>query len=430
MTLETNHNSSDVLYFKPYTMPTHLTSLVSTDPRDCPLLPIPHKANPPEVIGFTDIEPERMGTDLGQLTSFKAMPDDYEIWKKMTLIVTFSQLAAGGAGTLPRYPDDVLCQAIDWIDFDVAGFRVQRIFGEQIHFNQLRTMPPEEYGRVSRMQRAGLMPANRAALAATVGGFQAYLEIPFWFTENFAKAWHQYSCQRQTRIFIQWRQKEYVLQQDGVNTFPTPVGSTTYIKSMFLRVDVSIPDVAVKETFLKSVIALGDYGLDILSTHVQWQDNNPVPPGSYSFNIKLQNFNKPIYLIQFIVRPTANLIPNYTNNQRLAIVPVSYFNMYAASHKLTQDTSHDWAMWKNEDYWLGWPSVSQYVIPFAENTDITNYPMGCLDFSLIQNPNMNFYWKTPTPTDYTIDVRADYYNYVRLIISSDLRSAVTLEQPQ
>lgn len=78
---EVNNSSSDGYYFLSLTQPIHLPGLISTNPQDSPHMPMPQKAIPPEVPGFTDIAPERVGADFGMETSFKYIPNDQEVWR-------------------------------------------------------------------------------------------------------------------------------------------------------------------------------------------------------------------------------------------------------------------------------------------------------------------------------------------------------------
>ena len=192
MTTETSNSSSDNYYYLPYTLPVHLPGLVSTNPADSPHMPLPQKAVPPEVPGFTDVPPERMGTDFGMETSFKIVPNDYEVLKDVCLVVHLAPLTAGAGGALPRYPDDPILHAIEYMQWQIGGATVQQLSGDEIHLRNLVEKGPEEYARMCSAQNAGMdLVADRAALAATVGGFYCFVELPFWWSDTSAKHWHQ-----------------------------------------------------------------------------------------------------------------------------------------------------------------------------------------------------------------------------------------------
>lgn len=432
MTTETSNSSSDNYYYLPYTLPVHLPGLVSTNPADSPHMPLPQKAVPPEVPGFTDVPPERMGTDFGMETSFKIVPNDYEVLKDVCLVVHLAPLTAGAGGALPRYPDDPILHAMEYMQWQIGGATVQQLSGDEMHLRNLAEKGPEEYARMCSAQNAGMdLVADRAALAATVGGFYCFVELPFWWSDTSAKHWHQYACQRQTRINIKWRNVDAILQQDVANTRPTPNGSTTYIMDMFLRFRTSALDTAVKDTYTNAVKAQGSNGLNYLIQFTQKQENQIVTANLPQTSIQLTNFNKPTFMTRMIIRTTADMATNYlTGNKRWNFIAPDYFQCDASGHRMWPKMSADFNKWMvNGKEFLGFPcNYNVFHVLHTDYADVAQYPMGCVEYGKLQNPTETIYFPAVHP-EYTVDIYAHCYDYVRLVITPDNRSAVTLEQP-
>lgn len=428
MTTNTPNSSSDGFYFLPYTLPTHLPGLVSTNPQDSPHMPQPQKALPPEVPGFTDIQPERIGTDFGMDTSFKYIPNDYEVLKGATLMVNLAALTAGAGGTSPRYPEDIIGQAIERIDFQIGGATIWSRTGEEMHFQTLVNASPEEYARVSGAQKLDLGPTERA-LAAT-SDFWIYADIPFWWSESASKHWHQYACQRQTRINIKWRNPDAILQQSTANTRPMPNGSSTYLKNVFMRFMVSALDTAVKDVYTEGVKYQGSAGLNYLVQFTQKQENQVLVAGQKIYAIPLTNFNKPTYMLRFVIRRLQDLTPNYMNNDRFQLQELASYWLEASGHRIQAPVSAEFAKWCiNGRYFLNNSQASVYHVLHTDFPDVTQYPMGNIEYAKLQNPTLYVQFDTALLEDHVVDVWAHCYDYLRLTLTQDNRSAVALEQP-
>jgi hypothetical protein len=425
--------SSEGYYYLPHTRTINLPGLQSGEITDSPHLPLPQRANPPEVPGITDIQPERTGTDFGSDTAWKYTNNDHEVLKSAMLAVRLGPITATGGGINARYADDILCQAIDWLEFQIGGTVLQRLYGEEIHCRQLRNLIPEDLAAAYVLQRAGLTAADRAIMAnpaVHAQGFWAYLDLPFWWTETANKHWHQYACQRTTRIVIHWRGPEYCLQQDNANSKPAAVLNNSYIQEMFLRFEVSALDTAVKAGYMNTVKDMQGEGLSYLLTYEQRQENQSIPIASTSTNIQLTNFNKPTMLVLIIVRKAANLIANYLNNRRFEFMPLSSYWADASGHRLQQRISDEYSKFRMaQRAFVGNPDVNLYYILHTDYADVVQYPMGNIEYGRLQNPTVTLTWDAPIGEAYTADIYAKCYNYVRFVISADNRSGVSLEQP-
>src|SRR5512139_1306831 len=98
-------------------VPIHLPTLVSTRGEDTPHLPTAHHTMAIEVSSITDVLPVRTGYDFGSQEEFSYLANTTEILTSCTLCVQLSALTAAGGGNSPRYVDDVLCAAIEKIEW-------------------------------------------------------------------------------------------------------------------------------------------------------------------------------------------------------------------------------------------------------------------------------------------------------------------------
>lgn len=435
-TNDSSNSSSDNYFYLPYTLPVHLPGLVSTNPADSPHMPLPQKAIPPEVPGYTDVQPERVNTDLGMETSFKFVPNDYEVLKSAVLMVRYSPLVAAGGGNSPMYPDDPVFACMDYIQFQIGGQTLSQKSGDELHLYNECELSPEEYRRISAAQHVNVLPAGRAALAATVGGFWAMAEIPLWWSDTAAKNWHQYACQRQTRINIKWRPAANCLQQLAVNQQPTPVAGagTPYILEMYLRFRTSALDTATKDTYTNAVKAQGANGLNYLMQFTQRQENQVVVTGATSSIIQLTNFNKPTYMLRFIVRTQDDLAQHYvTGNRRFNFIDwLGTYQEDASGHRLWPKMSTTFSkLMVNGKEFLSSPCNYNVFHTFhTDYADVQQYAMGVVEYGKLQNPTLNIVYPAGgAADDYAIDIWAHCYDYIRLVITQDNRSAVNLEQP-
>jgi hypothetical protein len=440
---QTTNASTDSYYYLPYTLPVHLPGLVSTNPADSPHMPLPQKALPPEVPGYTDIQPERMGTDFGMETSFKYIPNDYEVLKECILMVRLAPLVAGSGGADPCYPDDPIFHALEYYTYQVGGQTVYQRWGDEVHFKELVEDNPDEYTRKNTAQQifnnritVGTDTDSRvfrANIANYPIGQWFMVELPFWWSDSSAKHWHQYACQRQTRITLKWRNKETILQQYTTDNVPTPnpAVSTTYIAECFLRFRVSALDTSVKDTFTEAVKAQGSNGLNYLIQYNQRQENVAVAAGTTSVSIQLTNFNKPTYMLRFVVRKADNVNSSKPPlNDRWSLVPIASYYLEASGHRPWPLMNSYFAKYMvNGREFLNNPEHEVMHVLHTDYPDVNQYPMGSIEYAKLQNPTLTINFPAALTDDSVVDVWAYCYDYLRLVISSDNRSAVALEQP-
>lgn len=425
--------TSNANSFMGLTTPVHLPTLANPDGNESPHLPLPHHAQAVEVPGYTDIGPERQGTDFGHIDYFKYINNDNECVKGCIIVLKLDALTAAGTGIYPRYADDVVCQAIDHIDFYYGGNDLQTLYGDEMHFRILQETPEEELMRRQKLQCAGLTWKERADMAnssTNSSGFWVYFEVPWWWTRHPSAHWHQYAFQRLTRIVITWRTVDYILQQDGVNSRPTPYNGGTYILDHFLRFPISAISEGTKQQYIKMIESCGDSGWLYMIEDYERLTDQVLATGKSTFTILLNTFTKFSYNLRFWIRPVANLTPDYTNNRRFELLDI-YTVYLDVSGKRFLPPTDDWYLKHevNGKQYLGNEEWPIYNIPFTDYPDMHTHAMGGFELSNTTNPQLTI--TTPTLTaDYYLDIYSYCHNYVRLCLNTSKQaSAAETVQP-
>ncbi len=420
-----NHAAANTQCFMGLTTPVHLPILTTTEGTTDPHLPLPQVTMVPRVTGYTDIPPERQGVDFGQTDYFKYIINDNECLESVTLCVKLDGLTAGAGGSNPRYPDDVLCHAIEKVTFHY-GKDLQVLEGDELHMRRIQETDEKELARLGRLQGLGLDRLERANLAR--GPCWYYLEIPFWWARDQSTSWHQYAFQRLTRIIIQWRQVEGILQQDGANTKPTPTAGGPYILDHFLRFKVACLTEAAKKEFVSRVSGMGNTGWLYLIGEPE-RLVQQLNAGQRQHIIQLNTFSKFAYNLRFVVRPVANLTPNYLNNKRFEYVDIETVAMDIGGRRYLFPSDRHWLKYQiNDKLFSGNPEQPIYNIPLG-----SEYPQehtaakGGFDLSCASTPQITLTTAT-LPTNHQIDFYSYAHNYVRLIIKG-IETGAELVQP-
>jgi hypothetical protein len=419
--------SSDANSFMGLAIPIHLPSLAAPDGVDSPHLPQGHHSQPIEVIGFSDTPAEAVGRDFGQIDYYKYINNDNDILKTATLCVKLAPLTGAGGQYRARYVDDILCAAIDHVEWRYGGAVLQTLYGDEMHFRLLQESLPEELNRKYALQGAGLSDEERAALAE--GEQWVYLELPFWWTRSPDTHWHQYAFQRQTQIIIYWRPVTYLTQMDNAvtPTVPTPSSGTRYVMDAFIRFSISTPTEAVKQTYMRLVEARGKAGYLYPIPDLQRDTEHVLAQNSTKNSVVLQNFRKFCYNIRYIVRPTANLVPNVLNNRRWDLVEiVEHYADISGRRYFPIIDNHYTKDSINGKYYLGNSQLPLYNIPFTDYPDLHTHGMGGFEMAQTVNPTITI-TTLALPAECMVDFFAYNHNYVRLVMSGTATAGETVQ---
>lgn len=410
--------------------PTHLPTLVSTRGEDTPYLPTSHHVSAITVPGITDVQPSRVGYDLGSQEEFSYTPNTNEILVSATLCCELSPLAAQGGGTEPCYIDDPLCgmmERCEWLYGTMNPLQVLR--GDDIHFSTLQETKDEELERKYQLQAAGLTRDERVALA-TDHQF-VYLELPFFWANPKAGRWHAYAYGRPTRIRITWRTPNFVVQQKN-GTIPIPTVGPNYILQKWIRFHTIIPTEATKQVYMKKIEAQGDHGQLTLFKDIQSQ-NFTISAATTHTEVKLDMFNKYGYDLKFRLQRESDLAANPcqadgNGNNRWALLDITHLQFNIAN-KIYWPRTDDWyhkhvlqAKW-----FLGNHELPLYNIPFTEYPDLHTEALGGLEFSNVINPVLVLDHVAP---GVNVTLICDLYchNYIRQVLRG-VQSAMETVQP-
>ena len=407
-----NHASSDAASFLSLTIPTHLPTLTTQDGSASSLLPKAQLTIAPQLSGWTDIPPERQGVDFGQTDYFKYILNDNDVLTDVFLAVRLDGLNPGAGGANPRYPDDPLAHAIERITFQF-GKDLQIIDGDSLHFNFMMTQDHDELGRLGHLRGYEVPVGKRIKDAESPKWY--YLRLPFWWTLRDCDSWHQHCLQRLTRIMIQWRPINQILQQEVTNTQPTPKGGGQYILDHFLRFRVTAISENTKVEFRRRVESEGPAGMLYLIEDTQ-RLTQQLNAGNTQHVIQLNTFTKYGYNLRFIVRPVSCLSPNYLDNDRWQLMDILTCGLDISGKRYLQPTDDFWLTHAvDEKLFKGNPEHSIYNVPFSNFPDMIASAVGGIDFSVASNAQLTL-TTIPLPEDYMVDFYLQCYNYVRLTI--------------
>lgn len=421
--------STDANSFMGLQVPIHLPSLASTDSVDSPHLPRGHHTQPLEVVGYSDVGPETVGRDFGQTDYFKAINNDNDIYKSCTLCVQLAPLVGAGITTVgrARYVDDILCAAIDKIEFRYGGNTLHTLFGDELHYRIQQESIPEELNRKWQMQAAGLSDSERTQLA-TVSQW-VYLDVPWWWTRAPETHWHQYGFQRPTQIVVTWMAANYLTQYDDVANpnVPLPATGQRYIQQAFVRYHVSVPTEAVKQTYMRLIESKGKAGYLYPFPDIQRDTDHVFSQNSTKNSVVLQNFRKYCYNIRYVIRPTANLQPNVLNNRRWDYVDIVEHYMDISGRRFFPVTDNMYTKRViNGKLFLGNSSLAIYNIPLTDYPDLHTHGMGGFEMAQTVNPTITI-TTAPLPAQVTVDFYAYNHNYIRLCMSGTATAAETVQ---
>lgn len=427
---------TDAAAFLTYVESKHLPGLTSSDPTDSPFLPIPIQTMPPAVPGHIDVLPERTGVDYGSQSSFKVGMDPHNVLKKITLWWRSDNLNAAGGGANARYGEDMACQGVDNVSWQVNGVIQHTFTGDSLHIRLVTETDEEEYRRLCVLQRHGLTAAERANLANVAlnpGGIWCGLEIPFWWTESSSNAYHHYTLPTDTRLIVNWRNIREVLQQDGVNAQPTANLGGNYILDQFCRLDISALDYNVRKTFQENVKQNGESGIHYVLIYDQIQENEVINVGTTQYTFNLTNMNKPTSRFILTFRPTANTTPDYTNNRRFEYQPLpaaSTIDLIGSTKRMCITSTDLFLKYSRNGALLpGNPAENIYQFYFTDVPLSYDMPPMSIDMFNVQNPHFRFTFGAATPANWRADCYAKCTNLSRTVIRQNNQSGIQNEQP-
>lgn len=401
--------------FLPVMAPVHLPTLASTNGADTPHLPIGHHAAALEVPGINDTLPLRTGTDFGSQDEYPYLSNTNEILTSATLCVQLDALTASGGGSNPRYVDDILCAAIDKIEWLYGSTNsVCTISGDELHFSTMMETGDIELDKQLHLRAAGLSDEERATLARSAQ--EVRLKIPFYWSEKNAGHWHSYALGRPLKVRITWRSPEFLLQQDTVNMRPTPTNGTTYITKKWIHFETSIPTEATKQVYMSKIEQFGDSGWLQICKDVQTQTFQ-LTSGTSS-QLRTDMFTKYGHNLRFIVRPAANLLPNYLNNNPWKTVKI-VAAQFDISNKIYFPKTSDYDLKHdiNSKYFAGNHELNIYNIPLCSQPALYTQAMGGIEFSNTSLPVLKLWTDVDAAaTPLTVTCWLMCHNYVRTVI--------------
>ena len=413
--------------FLPLMAPIHLPTLASAHGADTPHLPVAHHTAALEVSGINDTLPLRTGFDFGTQEEFQYLSNTSEILTSCTLVVNLSPLTdSNSAATLQaRYADDVLNQAMEKCEWMYGSqSSTHTIYGEENHFSMMQETGDIELDRKMLEQAAGLSVAERAARALALQ--EVKMELPFYWSRQNAGHWHSYALGRPLKIRITWRSADYILQQNTAVKPLLKTGYTTFINSKWLHFNTAIPTEATKSVYLSKVEATGDHGWLQLFKDVQKQEFTMVQTATTA-SLRLDMITRYGYNVRFVVRPSANLSPDYSNNERWICYSIADAS-FEISNKIFFPKTSDYDLKHeiNAKKFLGNHELPIYNIPLCAYPDMHTQAMGGIEFSNTSLPILKL-TTAALPVACTVTVWVYVHNYVRTVIKGTNSATETLQ---
>ena len=418
--------------FLPLTVPTYLPSLVSPHGEDSPHLPVAHHTQAIELQGFSNVRPitQPSSTGFGTTDRFEFKRNDTtDVLTACILCVELKGLIpdGGNGGVNARYHDDVLCAAIDRIEFMYGDQVCQTLYGDQIHFMEEQELPEDEFQRRQRMRASGLSKQDRVTKAAA--NQWVYLEIPFWWTRSPAMNFHVYAFQRQVSVNIVWRSLGYFVQQDISNNLPTALGGgSAFFDNKYLRFLTAVPTEATKQVYRKLVESQGIQGwLDlIMDTYYSTDNILPANGGVNARETQLKlDINKYIYNMKFVIRQRNSIVDGViTANDRWNLYSLKEYRFLINNQEFFPNIDDFWAKnWINGKFFLGNSQLPVYNVMFTTHPDMHSHGMGGLEFSNANDPRLCVTIGPENNLDLMVDIWGEYHNYVSKVLQ-DNKSAM------
>jgi hypothetical protein len=320
--------------------------------------------------------------------------------------------------------DDVGLRALDQFRFDYGGEEDGIIFGTEVHYANEQELPHDELTRLCTLQGAHMSKAQRIVAARTPQTL--FVNIPLFFTKKKSDHWHEYALQRLTRFTAYFRNISYLVQSDPFGAgiannalcqAPVPVGSTTYLLNHWLRFEVSTPSTATKNAFMALIASAGKTGWNYLFKDVQRLTDITIPAGTTNWTYIMNTFTRYTYNLRFMIRPWANLQPNFLNNECWKLVDLSEFSFDMGGQQYQQvldDFYEKHALIGK--YYLGNERLPIYNIFFTDYPDVATDGLGGIEMSGVVNPTIHISFPVALPYDCNIEFIASTHNYVRMII--------------
>lgn len=158
-------------------------------------------------------------------------------------------------------------------------------------------------------------------------------------------------------------------------------------------------------------------------------DNTVLTAGQQDFEIRLENLNKHIPAIFFVIRPQANLLSNYTNNDRWQCVALETLGFRVDGRLLQPVFNDEFLKYGIKDHFFerGNPAHNIYVIPVAIFSNFWDTPTGGLDFSSITEKTLLIHFAAALGANHVLTIWVPANNFVNMKQHHDRKDFIILE---
>ena len=325
---------------------------------------------------------------------------------KLQLIVARTALTCGPGGVAPVFNDFEGYSSIDEVIFSYSNIPFWRIKGRTLYNDMIlgRTMTDKERQSEAKLQNGFLPRSRRVALAAAPGTWVADLQVPW---DDLNKQLPQFCFPDPVVVTVTFKSLAKCTQSADV--------PSCTITNCFLRVHGQHMIMSEQRTLFDQVMRKG---VNLKITSNQFQDDNIIPAGSTSYQVRLYNIKGSVIALQVGLLPQANIDTNSTldlwNYQTADQIWISDnsspvtdpLDITAYNNYFMNDTNIDL-------FPQSFPNIKLMHVAFCREKYLMaseNMSLGDQDFSAFNNPELNLNFNTPTTVPMKVYVRAICHN--------------------
>lgn len=307
-------------------------------------------------------------------------------------------------GTFASWTNGIGYALIDWIEFEINGIVIEKLYGYFLDMYDEFTVSDSDYGKRSMILKSDSYFASRFNATKEA---EMMIPLKFWFSKqpNMALPIHLFSPTTRMKINVKFRNFDELIHYDG-----TEAPDRVYISDIELFGEYIYLDEEVLKTFET------DTSTKYIINQLQTNDREVLPTG-FSVHMSELKFNHPVseLVFAFVQKESAENNDLFNYSDRITGGPL------VDTIGLILDGQERFSMFPESYYRVAFPSTihsfvpSKYVycIPFSNRPEL-NQPTGSLNFSRFDSVSLKFSRKTPNSDNIYLYIFGINYNILNL----------------
>lgn len=357
-------------------------------------IPVIKERKPPVAYGYTDISPDTANNLGGADLKYRWQVNDSQAVDSCVWIARLSALTAGGAGATPSYIDGIGPMLIDTATMRFNTKIIEQIYGEEYFFSSQRNLDPYTYADRASLERRDVLLATRRTDATAIQEVACHLD--FWFSHHAANSWQQYlhSANADSVYFdIKTRDSSLVLEQTTNNKPTVTAPSSDYLVETFLRFRVWALPTRMREMIRGRFLGEGSH--EYFTYHTQTYDTT-IGAADTSNEFDLRQIDGHVAYSIAVIRPTANLTSDYTNNDRSQTTAWTSRKFEANGLTLfPEHTYRDVEYYENAHFYPGSTGRNTIMLTHGSEPHVPYVAHGGMDYHKLNNPKETVYFTAP-----------------------------------